>query len=195
MSDWGVGMPASVYLDEFASKVIDAFSGDDHFGVYHVGSSLTSKKWRDVDVRIILTDEAYAACGFGDPRDPHRSAKWVALVLAFSALGRQMTGLPIDFQIQQQTYANETNKGGRRSALGLLPWRFPNAAEQERSAPQERSAAQRDDDARELIVDLTVALENHLCPELADKGIDLRALNERALKWIELHAMQEGRNG
>ena len=149
MSDWGVGMPASVYLDEFASKVIDAFSRDDHFGVYHVGSSLTSKEWRDVDVRIILTDEAYAACGFGDPRDPHRSAKWVALVLAFSALGRQMTGLPIDFQIQQQTHANETNKGGRRSALGLLPWRFRNAAEQERAAPQGRSDAQREDDARD----------------------------------------------
>lgn len=123
MSDWGAGMPASIYLEDFASKVIDAFSGADHFGVYHVGSSLSSKEWRDVDVRLILSDEEYARMELGDPRDPFRNAKWSALVLAFSALGRHMTGLPIDFQIQQQSHANATNDTPR-SALGLLEFRF-----------------------------------------------------------------------
>jgi hypothetical protein len=36
--------------------------------------------------------------------------------LAWSMLGRQMTGLPIDFQIQQQTLAND-EFDGPRSAL------------------------------------------------------------------------------
>jgi hypothetical protein len=70
---------------------------------------------------LILEDEEYERMGIGDPKYPHRNAKWIALVLAFSALGKQMTGLPIDFQIQQQTLANETytqEDGCIRSALG-----------------------------------------------------------------------------
>jgi hypothetical protein len=76
------------------------------------------KKWRDVDVRLILSDEEYEQLGLGDPEHSHNNAKWTALVLAFSALGRHMTGLPIDFQIQQQTRANKLYPGGR-SALGV----------------------------------------------------------------------------
>jgi len=47
------------------------------------------------------------------------------LCLAFSALGKQMTGLPIDFQIQPTTWANEKFKGSRRSALCVTPLRCP----------------------------------------------------------------------
>ncbi len=116
----GVGMPASLQLNEFGSKIWDAFDEVP----YHVGSSLTEKKdWRDVDVRLILDDEEYERMGFGKPEECHHSGKWVALCLAFSLLGKEMTGLPIDFQIQQQTYANEKFKG-RRSALGLVPLRY-----------------------------------------------------------------------
>ena len=113
----GIGMPAAIYLDEFGAHVAAAFEPAG-FGVYHVGSSLAGKKWRDVDVRVILSDEEYEQLGFGDPLHTHDNAKWTALVLAFSALGRHMTGLPIDFQIQQQTLANKQNPGGR-SALGV----------------------------------------------------------------------------
>ena len=113
----GIGMPAAIYLDEFGSYVGAAFEPAG-FGVYHVGSSLTGKRWRDVDVRLILSDEEYEQLGLGDPRQTHSNRKWVAFTLAFSALGRQMTGLPIDFQIQQQTLCNEQFKGGR-SALGV----------------------------------------------------------------------------
>lgn len=113
----GIGMPAAIYLDEFGAHVSAAFEPAG-FGVYHVGSSLMGKKWRDVDVRLILSDEEYAQFGFGDPRQTHSNAKWTALVLAFSALGRHMTGLPIDFQIQQQTHANKTFPNNR-SALGI----------------------------------------------------------------------------
>jgi hypothetical protein len=124
----GVGMPETLWLDEFGSKVWDAFGGPP----YLVGSALTGQKgkWRDVDVRVILSDEEYAAWGFGDPLYERQNAKWIVLCLAFSALGKQMTGLPIDFQIQQQTHANELFKledGRSRSALGLVPLRFKEA--------------------------------------------------------------------
>lgn len=116
----GVGMPASLYLDEFGSQVWAAFGHPP----YHVGSSLTKKTgWRDVDVRLILDDEEYARMELGDPERTHHNAKWVSLVLAYSTLGKAMTGLPIDFQIQQQSYANE-RYGGVRSALGMTPLRW-----------------------------------------------------------------------
>jgi hypothetical protein len=72
--------------------------------------------WRDVDVRLILPDDVYASMGLGVVDYPHSNAKWRSLVFAWSAFGRQLTGLPIDFQIQQQTDANKKHKGPR-SAL------------------------------------------------------------------------------
>lgn len=115
----GIGMPAALLLNEFGEIVSAAFNGEIP---YHVGSSLSDglegarRDWRDVDVRLILSDEEYEAQGFGHPDHTHSNAKWRALVLAFSALGKQMTGLPIDFQIQQQTQAN-AKYPGPRSAL------------------------------------------------------------------------------
>ncbi len=107
-------MPAALWLQEFGDLIFLAFGEPP----YQVGSSLTAKQWRDVDVRLILADEKYAAMGFGDPKNPHESPRWVAFVLAFSALGKQMTGLPIDFQIQSQTEANDNPANdGVRSAL------------------------------------------------------------------------------
>lgn len=115
----GVGMPASLMLHEFGSQVWNAFGSPP----YLVGSALFSKTWRDVDVRLILGDEEYKNLGLGDPRDPHRNGKWVSLVMAYSALGKAMTGLPIDFQIQQQTQANKAYPESR-SALGVVELRM-----------------------------------------------------------------------
>lgn len=115
----GVGMPADIYLNEFGSQVWSAFGTCP----YHVGSSLEGKTWRDVDVRLILDDETYKSMGLGDPKNPRMNGKWTALCLAFSALGKQMTGLPIDFQIQQQTAAN-AEFNGHRSSLGFVPLRL-----------------------------------------------------------------------
>lgn len=116
----GVGMPAALLLHEFGSQVWAAFGTPP----YHVGSSLTMKSgWRDVDVRLILSDEEYAAMDLGSPGRPSQNGKWVALCLAFSSLGKQMTGLPIDFQIQQETRANEEYQGPR-SSLGIVALRM-----------------------------------------------------------------------
>lgn len=117
----GVGMPAYLLLQEFGSQVWHAFGTPP----YLVGSALDGKEWRDVDIRLILDDDAYAAMGFGDgsPSQALHNGKWVALCLAFSALGKQMTGLPIDFQIQQQSNANKAFDGPR-SSLGVVALRF-----------------------------------------------------------------------
>lgn len=114
MGKWGVGMPASLLLDDFGLLISDAFGGE---VAYQVGSSMQTTDWRDVDVRLILSDEQYEAMGFGDPKHPQLNRKWVALVRAFSALGREVTGLPIDFQIDQQTRANEEHKGQRNALI------------------------------------------------------------------------------
>jgi hypothetical protein len=100
----GIGMPASIYLHDFGELVARAFDGE---VAYLVGSAVNGSTWRDVDVRVMLDDNKYAAMGFGDPRRPQENPKWCAYVMAFSELGRKMTGLPIDFQIQQTTQANK----------------------------------------------------------------------------------------
>jgi len=120
-----LGMPGTLCLAEFASQVWSAFGHPP----YLVGSTLRQMMGEDVvpndvDIRVILPDDEYEARGFGDPNDPHHNATLVAHVLAFSTLGEKMTGLPIDFQIQQQTEANKTTRGNQRSAIGIVPWRL-----------------------------------------------------------------------
>ena len=102
------GMPAGIWLTKFGVIVADYFG---HVP-YHVGSSLTSKDWRDVDVRLILPDDEFTA-RFGDNHNPGTNRKLAAVTLAFATLGETMTGLPIDFQIQPQTWANEHYDGPR----------------------------------------------------------------------------------
>lgn len=110
----GVGMPQSLLLQEFGEHAYAAFG---HVA-YHVGSSVMDKSgWRDVDVRVLLPDAEWAAMQLGDPARGVQNRRWVAITLAWSAFGRSLTGLPIDFQLQQLTYANTTFGHGHRSAL------------------------------------------------------------------------------
>jgi hypothetical protein len=84
---------------------------------FHVGSSLTEKRgWRDVDVRLILDDDEFEPYADAGRRRMHE--------LAWTAFGSQMTGLPIDFQIQQQAAAND-EFSGVRSALLLYACELP----------------------------------------------------------------------
>lgn len=110
-----VGAPACHYLDLFGQVVEAAFG----CLPYQTGSSLMGKEWRDVDVRLILDDDEFEAM-FGQVTGPFSgNQKWCALNMAFSALGERMTGLPIDFQIQPRTWANEKFAGQSRGALTL----------------------------------------------------------------------------
>lgn len=106
------GMPQGIWLHKFGVIVADYFG---HVP-YQVGSSIASKDWRDVDVRLILPDEEFEEM-FGDPKSAETNTKLAAVTLAFCALGKEMTGLPIDFQIQPQSHANKAYGGKSRSAL------------------------------------------------------------------------------
>lgn len=109
-----VGMPAAIKLDQFGSEIIDAFGHPP----YLVGSATRTKRWRDVDVRLILPDDEYDAL-FGARRQPAAlDVKWNAYCLAFSARAREVTGLPVDFQIDRCTEANAQH-AGPRMALGI----------------------------------------------------------------------------
>lgn len=116
-----IGMPETLLLHEFGSHLWSIFGKP----AYHVGSSLGPKGtvYRDVDVRMILDDEEYASDGYGEPSQAHKNLKWVSMCLILSHFGRHLTGLPIDFQIQQQTDANRQFQG-QRSAIGMVPLRI-----------------------------------------------------------------------
>lgn len=96
-------------LQDWARVVRRSFA-DASSGPYLVGSAIARADWRDVDVRVILADELYDALATVVDVD--------RLGFAFALWGQQATGLPIDFQIQRQTEANERHLG-HRHALGL----------------------------------------------------------------------------
>jgi hypothetical protein len=109
-------MPAGIWLNKFGTILHDYFG---HVA-YHVGSSLVTKDWRDVDVRLILPDDEFTA-RFGDIDSSEVNRKLSAITLAFCALGKAMTSLPIDFQIQRQSRANEKYPHTRSALIELLP--------------------------------------------------------------------------
>jgi hypothetical protein len=110
-------MPAGIWLGKFGTIVSDYFG---HVA-YQVGSSLDRKDWRDVDVRLILPDEEFAE-RFGDIfRSSETDPKLGAITLAFAALGKAMTGLPIDFQIQPESHANKLYPGPRSALIEYRP--------------------------------------------------------------------------
>lgn len=109
----GTGMPASILLDAFGTWVHDAFGAIP----YQVGSSIHGKQWRDVDVRLILPDDEFDALFPGYQFVNQIDAKWAFLCAAISALAQQQTGLPVDFQIQSMTEANEKYSGPRQPLM------------------------------------------------------------------------------
>lgn len=123
-----VGMPEMLKLEIFGSIVWDYFGQPP----YQVGSSLKTRNFRDVDVRLILDDDEFEKFVGVRERPLRVGPMWSSLCMAFSALGRELTGLPIDFQIQRMTEANEEygTCEHRRNAIGILPnRRYPVTAE------------------------------------------------------------------
>lgn len=66
---------------------------------YLVGSARTRPDYRDVDVRLILPDTEHARL------KKHVDVQQLGLTV--SLWGQRVTGLPIDFQVQQMTAAND----------------------------------------------------------------------------------------
>ncbi len=100
-------------LDRACELIFRAFDGPP----YLVGTAGDGKAdgYRDVDVRLILGDDEFAAAC------PTR-ARWELLCRSIGAYLHDRTGLPIDFQIQRATEANERygrGTGSVRNALGM----------------------------------------------------------------------------
>ena len=89
--------------------------------VYLVGSvqKRTNTATSDFDLRLILPDDEYDSLMAGAP-----VGYATLLDFALGAYLRELTGLPIDFQVQRRTEANE-NHDGPRNPLGrrkLTAW-------------------------------------------------------------------------
>lgn len=110
-----VGAPAIFALELECQHICKALGG---FGCYLVGSALERPDWRDVDLRYIMADDEFRVL-FPDAGDFwEQDARWLLLTVSISERLSRITRLPIDFQIQPQTRANERHPGPRHS-MGL----------------------------------------------------------------------------
>lgn len=100
-----------MYHLDGACRVIRKAFGSPPYLVGSAGVGNDGTGYRDVDVRLILADDEFAAVC------PTRE-RWEALSLAFGAYLRERTGLPIDFQVQRMTEANERYPANR-NPLGM----------------------------------------------------------------------------
>lgn len=118
----GIGMPAGLHLEAVGHEIYAAFG---HLP-YLVGSAAVSKQWRDVDLRLILPDDEFDALFPGINQATWADAKWALLCAGISELAKARTGLPVDFQIQRQSWANAKYQGYRHPVgLRLTPTADP----------------------------------------------------------------------
>jgi hypothetical protein len=110
-----VGAPAIFALELACHDICQAFNG---YGCYLVGSAIERPDWRDVDVRFIMDDVAFAAFFPNAGQHREHDTRWLLLTVSISERLSKVTGLPVDFQFQPQTHANERHKGPRHS-IGL----------------------------------------------------------------------------
>lgn len=100
-------------LDDWAAELKRMWKGD-VYSILHVGSSAksdTDKPWRDVDVRIVVSDMEH------DLIAAHIDV--LRLNFLLSLWGRQVTGLPIDCQLQTLTESSTEHRDKWRNSLGL----------------------------------------------------------------------------
>jgi hypothetical protein len=103
------------YLDQACQVISKAFGGQRPYLVGTAGFANVEndgRPYRDVDVRLMLGDDEFAAAC------PTRE-RWELLCLSIGAYLASRTGLPIDFQIQSATVANE-RFSGPRNPLGWV---------------------------------------------------------------------------
>jgi hypothetical protein len=137
----GLSPPVLHRLDLACHHIREVFGGFN--GPYLVGSvqERTAKPGSDVDLRLILDDETYDELMAGTP-----DGFATLLDFALGAYVRELTGLPIDFQIQRMSEANERHAGKQRNPLGgrhLTNWVGDARPEQEASHDGQSSSSER----------------------------------------------------
>ncbi len=107
-------------LNHACTIVNRAFEG----GTYLVGSSTDPEKdgYRDIDIRTILADEEWDAIFDGRPDF------WGLFCLGVATYLTEVSGLPIDYQVQRRTEANERFDGKTRNPIGV-PRHFAGAGD------------------------------------------------------------------
>lgn len=117
-----VGAPA-VFALELACQELNrafGFAGGLDGHCYLVGSALDSPDRRDIDIRLIMPDAEFDALFPGaQKRYWEHDPRWLVMTISISRWLSELSGLPVDFQFQRQSNANERHKG-QRSALGMI---------------------------------------------------------------------------
>lgn len=111
-SNW-IRAPHFFNLDMACRSLVDAFG----VCIYLVGSSIERRDFGDVDVRAIMRDEEYERL-MPSTDEGLRRARLILLNASISLWLSKRSDLPVDFQIQRQTIANE-DFNGPRQALGI----------------------------------------------------------------------------
>lgn len=110
-----IGAPACFALELACREITNAFG---LYGCFVVGSSLDRPDWRDIDIRFIMPDDEFAKVFPQAGQHWEHDSRWLLLTVSISEHLSKVTGLPIDFQFQPQTHANEKHKGPR-NAIGF----------------------------------------------------------------------------
>lgn len=111
-----VGSPALFLLSQ-ACMVISHGLGVP----YLVGSATRTRDFRDVDLRVIMPDDEFDQRFPGASPAPMQDPLWSLLCSSVSVWLSQASGLPVDFQVQRMSTANERYPTGVRMPLGIYP--------------------------------------------------------------------------
>ena len=112
-----LGGPQHRSLEQALRFVHESF-GWDHMP-YLVGSALDGPDYRDVDVRLIMSDEAFDKI-FGGGTPASNIPLWSLMTVAISEYLEARTGLPVDFQIQRVSEVKQADWEKARHPLGLF---------------------------------------------------------------------------
>lgn len=111
-----IGAPHFFNLSQACAMIAAAFGSH----VYLVGSAITRRDYRDVDVRLILPDESFDRMFPGISTGWYLDARWSLMCSSISLWLSHHTSLPVDFQVQRQTEANAENVRAPRHPLGVF---------------------------------------------------------------------------
>lgn len=109
-----LGAPELDRLDHASMIVAEALDTP-----YLVGSVLQRPDFRDVDVRVVLDDDEYARL-FPGPGTRRTDPLWSLMCASVTEYLSRLTGLPIDFQVQDRTHA--ATFSGPLHPLGTPRW-------------------------------------------------------------------------
>lgn len=108
-------------LNQACRVINDSF--EEGYGCYLVGSCTRTRDYRDVDVRMILSDREFEKLFPNSIGRPDLNPLWSLMCSSISLFLQTHSGLPVDFQIQAQITANAEfprANGHDRQPLGIF---------------------------------------------------------------------------